>query len=219
MTEEEKGASNGSEDYTQDGTVDLKGRPVLRSKTGKWRACYFIVGYEVFERMTFYGIATNLVIYLSNELHEGTVKSSNNVTNWVGTVWLTPIIGAYIADALLGRYWTFLISSSIYLVHLSWNSLLQHFPCLLARQCGWGVGYGLPTTGLAVSIMVFLLGTGYYRHKTPSGSPFTRIAQVLVAAARKWKVVVPNDPKELHELSLEEYASSAGIFRIDQPLL
>lgn len=77
---------------------------------------YVYIGYEVFERMAFYGISTNLVIYLSNKFHEGTVKSSNNVTNWVGTVWLTPLIGAYIADAHLGRYWTFLISSAVYLV-------------------------------------------------------------------------------------------------------
>jgi len=41
---EEKGPPNGKEDYTQDGTVDLKGRPVLRSKTGRWKACSFIVG-------------------------------------------------------------------------------------------------------------------------------------------------------------------------------
>jgi len=41
---EEKGLANGKEDYTQDGTVDLKGRPVLRSKTGRWKACSFIVG-------------------------------------------------------------------------------------------------------------------------------------------------------------------------------
>jgi hypothetical protein len=32
------------EDYTQDGTVDLQGRPVLRSKTGRWKACSFLVG-------------------------------------------------------------------------------------------------------------------------------------------------------------------------------
>lgn len=41
---EENGLANGKEDYTQDGTVDLKGRPVLRSKTGRWKACSFIVG-------------------------------------------------------------------------------------------------------------------------------------------------------------------------------
>ena len=42
--EEEKGYVHGIEDYTQDGTVDLKGRPVLRSKTGRWRACSFMLG-------------------------------------------------------------------------------------------------------------------------------------------------------------------------------
>ena len=80
----------------------------------------YVVGYETIERMAYYGIASNLVIYLTNKLHEGTVESSNNVTNWIGTVWMTPLIGAYIADTYLGRYWTFMIASSIYLmvVHL-----------------------------------------------------------------------------------------------------
>lgn len=41
---EERGSADGRDDYTQDGTVDLEGRPVLRSKTGRWRACSFIVG-------------------------------------------------------------------------------------------------------------------------------------------------------------------------------
>lgn len=40
----EKAHANGREDYTQDGTVDLKGRTILRSNTGRWRACSFIVG-------------------------------------------------------------------------------------------------------------------------------------------------------------------------------
>lgn len=78
-------------------------------------SCWFRAGYEVFERMAYYGIATNLVLYLTNRLHEGTVTASNNVTNWVGTVWMTPIIGAYIADAHIGRYWTFVSASAIYL--------------------------------------------------------------------------------------------------------
>lgn len=41
---EEKEYELGGPDYAQDGSVDLKGRPVLRSKTGKWRACAFIIG-------------------------------------------------------------------------------------------------------------------------------------------------------------------------------
>ncbi|TYH50769.1 hypothetical protein ES332_D10G228000v1 [Gossypium tomentosum] len=102
--------------YTQDGTVDLRGRPVLASKTGKWKACAFLVGYEAFERMAFYGIASNLVNYLTTQLHEDTVSSVRNVNNWSGSVWITPIIGAYIADTYLGRFWTFTVSSLIYVV-------------------------------------------------------------------------------------------------------
>jgi dipeptide/tripeptide permease len=75
---------------------------------------YIYVVYELFERMAYYGIASNLIIYLTDHLHQGTVEASNNVTNWSGTVFLTPLLGAYLADAYLGRYWTFVVGSAIY---------------------------------------------------------------------------------------------------------
>ncbi|TQD85999.1 hypothetical protein C1H46_028434 [Malus baccata] len=67
--------------YTRDGTVNIWGRPVLASETGKWKACSFLIGYEAFERMAFYGIASNLVNYLTTQLHEDTVSSVRNVNN------------------------------------------------------------------------------------------------------------------------------------------
>lgn len=287
---------NGSDGYTQDGTVDLKGKPVLRSKRGGWKACWFVVVYEVFERMAFYGISSNLFIYLTQKLHQGTVTSANNVTNWVGTVWMTPILGAYFADAVLGRYLTLVIACAIYLSGLSLLTLAVSVPGLRPPHCadpkginckkadklqlgvyfaalyilavgtggtkpnistigadqfdefdpkeklhklsffnwwmvgiflgtlfantvlvwiqdnvGWTLGYGLPTTGLAISILIFLAGTPFYRHKIPTGSPFTRMAQVIIASLRKWKVSVPNDPKELYELDLQEYAKNKKV--------
>ncbi|GLT99317.1 hypothetical protein SLE2022_167610 [Rubroshorea leprosula] len=290
----------GVDDYTQDGTVDLKGNPVRRSKSGGWTACSFVVVYEAFERMTFYGIASNLVLYLTRKLHQGTVKSANNVTNWAGAIWITPILGAYIADAHLGRYWTFVISSIIYLSGMVLLTLSVSIPALKPPPCtqsivencekastlqlavffgalyilavgtggtkpnistigadqfddfhpkekaqklsffnwwmfsifigtlfgntvvvyvqdnvGWSLGYGLPTLGLLISLMIFLVGTPFYRHKVPSGSSFTRMARVIVAALRKWRVHLPGDPKELFELDLEEYDAKKGKFRID----
>ncbi|KAA8548859.1 hypothetical protein F0562_000543 [Nyssa sinensis] len=289
----------GLDDYTQDGTVDLKGNPVLRSKRGGWTACSFVVVYEVFERMAYYGISANLIIYLTTKLHQGTVTSANNVTNWVGTIWMTPILGAYVADAHLGRYWTFIIASTIYLFGMSLLTLAVSVPGLRPPRCtdvnvadckkastlqlavfygalytltigtggtkpnistigadqfddfeskekahklsffnwwmfsiffgtlfantvlvyiqdnvGWAVGYGLPTLGLAISIMIFVAGTRFYRHRVPAGSPFTRMGRVIVAALRKWRVPIPSDPKEFYELDLEEY-SKKGKFRID----
>lgn len=78
------------------------------------RAC--IAVYELFERMAYYGVAANLVVYLTERLHQGTVQAANNVTNWSGTVFLTPLLGAFVADAYLGRYWTFVAGSAVYLM-------------------------------------------------------------------------------------------------------
>ncbi|KAI3760199.1 hypothetical protein L1987_50590 [Smallanthus sonchifolius] len=127
--------------FTQDGTTDLKGRRALRSTTGRWRACYYMLGYEVCERMAYFGISTNLVLYLTRELHEGTVKSANNVTNWVGTVWMTPLLGAYIADTYLRRYWTFMIASVIYLLGMCLLTLVVSQPSLKPPTCGKHVSY------------------------------------------------------------------------------
>ncbi|ONM05976.1 protein NRT1/ PTR FAMILY 5.2 isoform X2 [Zea mays] len=127
-----------SDEYTQDGTVDLHGNPVLRSRRGGWRACGFVVVYEVFERMAYYGISSNLVLYLTKKMHQGVVPSANNVTNWVGTIWMTPIIGAYVADAHLGRYRTFMVASVIYLSGMILLTLAVSLPALRPPKCGAG---------------------------------------------------------------------------------
>ena len=64
---------------------------------------------------------------------------------------------------------------------------------------GFGWGYGIPTVGMVVSIGLFLAGRRRYRYKLPRGSPLTQVAQVLVAAIRKFNVKVPADASLLHE--------------------
>ena len=104
------------------------------------------------------------------------------------------------------NWWMF----SIFFGTLFSNTFLVY----IQDNVGWSLGYGIPTIGLAISIMVFLMGTKFYRHKLPSGSPLNTIAMVLVAALRNRKATLPNDPKELHEFTLEEYAKSRK-FKID----
>ncbi|XP_052134816.1 protein NRT1/ PTR FAMILY 5.2-like [Oryza glaberrima] len=296
----ENGAGAGDDEYTRDGSVDLRGNPVLRSKRGGWKACSFIVVYELFERMAYYGIASNLVIYLTEKLHQGTVEAANNVTNWSGTVFITPLIGAVVADAWLGRYWTFVAGSAVYLMGMLLLTLAVSVPALKPPPCdgggggaacprasalqlgvyfgglytialghggtkpnistigadqfddfhppeklhklsffnwwmftiflgilfsttvlvylqdnvSWTVGYGIPTLGLMVSVAVFLAGTPLYRHKVPQGSPLATMGRVVAAAVWKWRVPLPADSKELHELELEHYTSRRG-FRMD----
>lgn len=56
------------------------------------------------------------------------------------------------------------------------------------ENVGWGVGLGMLAGVLALALALFLLGIKRYRREGPTGSPFTRMAQVFVAAARKWRV-------------------------------
>ena len=78
---------------------------------------------------------------------------------------------------------------------------------------GWALGYGIPTIALAIAFITFLAGTPLYRHRLASGSSFTRIAKVIVAALRKSTVAVPIDSTELYELDEQEYTNK-GKFRI-----
>ncbi|KAK4476654.1 hypothetical protein RD792_015814 [Penstemon davidsonii] len=55
---------------------------------------------------------------------------------------------------------------------------------------GWTVGFGMLTVAVALALIVFLIGIRTYRRQAPVGSPFTRVAQVAVAAVRKRRLVI-----------------------------
>ncbi|CAI9099466.1 OLC1v1036293C1 [Oldenlandia corymbosa var. corymbosa] len=63
----------------------------------------------------------------------------------------------------------------------------------------WGWGLGIPTIALSLSILLFVLVSPLYIKKKPQGSPFTRLAQVIVAAFRKRDFPAPNDPALLYQ--------------------
>ncbi|XP_059440472.1 protein NRT1/ PTR FAMILY 5.4-like [Corylus avellana] len=58
----------------------------------------------------------------------------------------------------------------------------------LQDNIGWTIGFGVLAGVLGVALAIFLLGMKKYRKEGPPGSPFTTVAQVFVAAARKWRV-------------------------------
>lgn len=64
---------------------------------------------------------------------------------------------------------------------------------------GWGWGLGVPSIAMAVSIVAFVFGYPLYRNMDPSGSPFTRLVQVCVAAYKKRNLPLVSDAKMLYE--------------------
>ncbi|KAL7202621.1 hypothetical protein ACSBR1_034149 [Camellia fascicularis] len=94
------------DNYTKDGTVDYRGNPANKKKTGTWTACPYILGYECCEGLAYYGISSNLVLYFKHQLNQPSATASKNQSEWFGTCYIIPLIGAFVADAYLGRYWT-----------------------------------------------------------------------------------------------------------------
>ena len=60
------------------------------------------------------GFNANMISYLTTQLHMPLTKAANTLTNFGGTASLTPLLGAFIADAYAGRFWTITIASIIY---------------------------------------------------------------------------------------------------------
>ncbi|KAG6675053.1 hypothetical protein I3843_15G076900 [Carya illinoinensis] len=244
----------------------------------------FIFANEVSEKLAVVGFTANMISYLTTELHMPLTKAANTVTNFGGTSSLTPLLGAFLSDAFVGRFWTVTVASIIYQIGMMLLTLsavlpqLRPPPCkvgthqvcqeadfgqqailyislLLAalgsggiRPCvvafgadqfdetdpkqntktwnyfnwyyfvmgvsfivavtvlvyiqdnvGWGLGLGVPTIAMFISVVTFIGGYPLYRNLNPSGSPFTRLVQVMVAAYRKRKLPMVSDPKLLYQ--------------------
>ncbi|XP_062104391.1 protein NRT1/ PTR FAMILY 8.1-like [Humulus lupulus] len=85
-------------------------------KTGKWRASIFIFVYQFLEKLAFYVVCSNLFHFFNKTLNQ---TSANGVTNWSGTCYLTPLLGAFLADAYWGNYWAIIVFSAIYVMGMA----------------------------------------------------------------------------------------------------
>ncbi|KAL3826046.1 hypothetical protein ACJIZ3_022075 [Penstemon smallii] len=106
------------EKWVYDSSVDHKGRLPLRSSTGSWTASLFIIAIEFSERLSYFGLAASLIIYLTRVLHQDLKTAAKSVNYWSGVTTMMPLLGGFVADAYLGRFSTVLVSSIIYLLGL-----------------------------------------------------------------------------------------------------
>ncbi|XP_028770504.1 protein NRT1/ PTR FAMILY 8.1-like isoform X1 [Neltuma alba] len=147
--------------YVKDGTVDIRKDPANKKKTGNWKACRFILGNECCERLAYYGMSTNLVNYLQQRFGQGNATAANNVTTWSGTCYITPLLGAFVADAYLGRYWTIASFSTIYVIGMTLLTLSAAAPGLKPSCDSGGCHPSTQQTAACfIALYLIALGTG-----------------------------------------------------------
>ena len=82
----------------------------------------YIIGNELAERFSFYGMKCILVVFMTKYLMDTngnhTPLSNEEATYWynlfTSAVYYTPIFGAIISDVFLGKYRTILLLSIVY---------------------------------------------------------------------------------------------------------
>ena len=118
-----------------------------RASKGMPKGIPYIIGNELAERFSFYGMKCILVVFMTKYLmdNNGNYNTMSNAeaTYWyhlfTSAVYYTPILGAIISDVFLGKYKTILILSIVYcLGHLT----------LALDETTWGLAIGLSLISL-----------------------------------------------------------------------
>lgn len=97
----------------------------------------FILGNEVSDKLATIGLLLGMILYLTQEFHFDLVAAANILNIGTGTGYITPIIGGYLADSYIGRYWTLIISSFINLLGMCFMLLTAAISSLRPTSCAF----------------------------------------------------------------------------------
>ncbi|XP_076938899.1 protein NRT1/ PTR FAMILY 2.13-like [Bidens hawaiensis] len=109
-------------------------KPVQR-KPGGWKSMPYILGNESFERLASFGLVANFTVFLMKVFHMNQVTVSNLINIWSGLTNFTPLIGAFISDAYVGKFWVIAFSSFATLTGMMIMTLIVALPTLHPPSC------------------------------------------------------------------------------------
>ncbi|XP_047047642.1 protein NRT1/ PTR FAMILY 5.7-like [Lolium rigidum] len=146
------------EKLVHDSSVDHRGRPPLRAATGSWKAAMFIIASEFAERLSFFGIATTLMVYLTTVLHKDMTVAAQNTQSWLSFTTLMPLLGGFLADAYVGRFASVVLSTAVYITGLVLLATAQLAPGLSTT-----VAPKIHETIFFVGMYLVSIGTGGHK--------------------------------------------------------
>ncbi|HEX6967133.1 MAG TPA: peptide MFS transporter [Gemmatimonadaceae bacterium] len=120
--------------------------PVLddRALLGHPRGLGLLFATEMWERFSFYGMRALLVLYLVNAVRWNTPQATSLFGTYSMLVYLTPLIGGYLADRFIGTRRSLVIGGCII--------ALGHFSMAVPGMTTFYVGLGL-----------IIVGTGFFK--------------------------------------------------------
>ncbi|XVF54251.1 hypothetical protein PTKIN_Ptkin05aG0165300 [Pterospermum kingtungense] len=105
------------------------------SRRGGWRAIMFIIGNETFEKLASMSLISNIQVYLKKDYNLGGVYVVNVFNIWSGSSNFTGIVGAFLADAYLGKFLTLLFGSIASFLGMATITLTAGVPSFRPSAC------------------------------------------------------------------------------------
>lgn len=144
--------SDWSSFFTRSELPDFIQQPLVRrepvSRLKLFARTALILASEFCERMAFYSIAANLFFFMTNQMDLGADVSNILLLAFVGTCYVSPLFGGYLADAFLGRFQTIVLFDVAYVVGMA---LLAGGTFLGPKEVHWLI---------YVSLFTIAIGTG-----------------------------------------------------------
>ncbi|KAE8697022.1 hypothetical protein F3Y22_tig00110634pilonHSYRG00019 [Hibiscus syriacus] len=129
--------------YTKDGTVDYKGNPPDKKKTGTWKTCPYIIG-------RYWTIACFSIIYIIGRTR---ISLSASVHGMKPRCYAKDNCDPTETQSSM----TFL---ALYLIALGIGGIK---PCVSSQtNKSWGWGFGIPAIAMAITVCFFFSGTRLY---------------------------------------------------------
>ena len=110
--------------------------------TGHPRGLYVLFGAEMWERFSYYGMRALLVLYLTKHLLYKREDALALYATYTGLVYLTPLLGGYLADKVLGQRKAILVGGVV--------MAMGHFAMAFESQ-------------LYLALSLLILGNGFFK--------------------------------------------------------
>ena len=128
---------------------------------GHPRGLYLLFTVEMWERFSYYGMRAILVLFMTKALLFDT-KMAGNIYGWyTGLVYLTPLIGGYLADRYLGARRCITIGAIVMAFgefSLAASAFMPH-----DAAAGGAAGFGLPTVLFYLGLVALIFGNGFFK--------------------------------------------------------
>ncbi|CAN0926479.1 Protein NRT1/ PTR FAMILY 2.8 [Linum grandiflorum] len=141
--------------------------PPNRPEPGGWQSAKYILGNESFEKLAAMSLVGNLTVYLQSKYNMDSIRVVNVFNVWSGSSNLTPLLGAFLSDAYLGKFDTLLYGSIASFVGMAIVTLTAGMPELRPPNCPEGSNCqqatGSQLAVLYIGLTLLAIGAGGIR--------------------------------------------------------